>query len=253
MSSGERDALRDEVEVVIRILRRHVRLTDSLGESAAATRAANVLETRVLAMLSQAEPPPDHEDFEALQRRQKNRRRKAEPAPTGEPFAWAYRSICRSGAKSDWYLDRAAPPFGHYEEVQPLYTEQPVGDAVLRGELQALEDFGQHLGTCAVHKRTPAMIDKREWRKCDCGFEAAFSAGSNQKAEITVRCNGCGWSGPPDDCPGTTSYHSDMRCPKCGTTNLDTSEINREWASRGERYGYGDDNFLVAEQRSDNG
>lgn len=31
--------------------------------------------------LSRAEPPPDHNDFEALQRRQKNRRRKAEPAP----------------------------------------------------------------------------------------------------------------------------------------------------------------------------
>jgi len=35
----------------------------------------------VLNALSQAEPPPDHEDFEALQRRHKNRRRKAEPAP----------------------------------------------------------------------------------------------------------------------------------------------------------------------------
>ena len=49
-----------------------------------------------------------------------------------------------------------------------------------REALQALEDFGQHLGTCAVHKRTPAMIDKGEWRKCDCGFEAAFTTRPKQ-------------------------------------------------------------------------
>lgn len=63
---------------------------------------------------------------------------------------------------------------------------------------------------------------------------------------VHVRCldAACGWYGPPEECLATMSVYSDLRCPKCGTTNLDTSEINRAWAAEGKCYGYGDNNSL---------
>ena len=242
----------------------------------------------VLNALSQAEPPPDHEDFEALQRRHKNRRRKAEPVPAG---CWVKDCTELDGHDGD-HLTPAGPVSrlqaaisgdvkkGWRQKAEPAPAGEPDvvwtgaankgdaaflrslarhfvmpspdagnrlldiakaidiehgGDAALREEcdrlqqwvndlqagmyincvycghrygpdsetpavmsevlyahiaecrehplsaaLQALEDFGQHLGTCAIHKRTPAMIDKGEWRKCDCGFEAAFTTRPKQ-------------------------------------------------------------------------
>lgn len=55
-----------------------------------------------------------------------------------------------------------------------------------------------------------------------------------------VKCNECEWTGDADDCPPSLSIYSDLRCPKCGTTNLDTSDVNKKLAD----YGFGDDNSL---------
>ena len=67
-----------------------------------------------------------------------------------------------------------------------------------------------------------------------------------------VRCKQCGWQGDAADAePCLSSYH-DLRCPQCGTSNLDTSGLNKSWAEAGEEYGYGDDNFLQAVPKGGN-
>jgi len=53
-----------------------------------------------------------------------------------------------------------------------------------------------------------------------------------------VRCNHCGFTGTPESFPPALSVYHDMKCPKCGTTNLDTSKVEFDG------YGYGDDNTL---------
>jgi len=58
-----------------------------------------------------------------------------------------------------------------------------------------------------------------------------------------ARCRSCGFEADGGDFDAGGMY-SDLRCPKCGTTNVDTSRINAAWAARGEKYGYGDDNAL---------
>ena len=63
--------------------------------------------------------------------------------------------------------------------------------------------------------------------------------------KTNVRCEQCSHCFHADDGVPTASIYSDMRCPKCNTTNLDTSELNKEWAAEGKSYGYGDDNSLV--------
>lgn len=40
-----------------------------------------------------------------------------------------------------------------------------------------------------------------------------------------------------------TVYH-DLRCPKCYTTAVDSSDTFTEWASQGKVYGYGRNNTL---------
>lgn len=65
--------------------------------------------------------------------------------------------------------------------------------------------------------------------------------------EVTIRCRSCPWAGPPSECPTVASPYHDVRCPKCGTTDLDTSELCAAWAKEGRRYGYGDDNSLRME------
>lgn len=64
------------------------------------------------------------------------------------------------------------------------------------------------------------------------------------EADCWILCKGCGWKGSPDETEPSVSPYHDMSCPKCGTTNLDTSEINKAWAANGDRYGYGDRNSL---------
>lgn len=57
---------------------------------------------------------------------------------------------------------------------------------------------------------------------------------------MTVTCLGCTWSGPAEKCTPALSVYHDLRCPECGTTNLDTSAI----IAADPSYGYGDDNTL---------
>lgn len=59
---------------------------------------------------------------------------------------------------------------------------------------------------------------------------------------MIVKClsNGCRYEGEADEFPGCLSPYHDLRCPKCGTTNLDTSEVAKALSN----YGYGDDNCL---------
>jgi predicted RNA-binding Zn-ribbon protein involved in translation (DUF1610 family) len=60
-----------------------------------------------------------------------------------------------------------------------------------------------------------------------------------------AHCNGCGFEGEADTfnpCP--TAWH-DLRCPSCGTTDINTSAINASWKEEGKIYGYGDDNCLI--------
>lgn len=51
---------------------------------------------------------------------------------------------------------------------------------------------------------------------------------------------GCGYEGHPDTFGGCMTPYHDLRCPKCGTTNVDTSEILKE----DPIYGYGENNCL---------
>lgn len=59
-----------------------------------------------------------------------------------------------------------------------------------------------------------------------------------------IRCKRCGWNGAPHDADVSHSPYHDMKCPVCGTTQIDTSEINKAWAAEGKIYGYGDNNVL---------
>jgi hypothetical protein len=60
----------------------------------------------------------------------------------------------------------------------------------------------------------------------------------------TVICEECSWKGSPDDCGTSSSVYHDLTCPKCGTSNLDTSDLRKEFESQGRKYGYGDHNTL---------
>jgi hypothetical protein len=61
--------------------------------------------------------------------------------------------------------------------------------------------------------------------------------------ELIARCRrkGCEYEGSVDTFKPAMSPYHDMRCPKCGTTNVDTSALK---AALGDDYGYGDRNSL---------
>lgn len=63
------------------------------------------------------------------------------------------------------------------------------------------------------------------------------------------KCSASGFEGDPYSFPATRTAYHDMRCPECGSTNIDTSDINQEWARQGRRYGYGDNNVLDTSPR----
>lgn len=64
-----------------------------------------------------------------------------------------------------------------------------------------------------------------------------------------VSCKQCGWEGDAADAEPNLSPYHDLRCPHCGTTNLDTTGLQQSWAAAGKEYGYGTDNFLQAVKR----
>jgi len=55
----------------------------------------------------------------------------------------------------------------------------------------------------------------------------------------------CNFEGPASMFEMAVNVHHDFCCPKCGTTNIDTSELNIAWEARGEAYGYGDRNTMI--------
>ena len=57
-----------------------------------------------------------------------------------------------------------------------------------------------------------------------------------------IKCFVCDFSGDPEKFDLSISIYHDFYCPECGTSNLDTSELNEEWKQRGEEYSYGDNN-----------
>jgi predicted nucleic-acid-binding Zn-ribbon protein len=57
--------------------------------------------------------------------------------------------------------------------------------------------------------------------------------------DVDVVCLGCGYKGKTETFDSCLSPYHDLRCPKCGTTNLDTSELGKQ-----EGYGYGNGNTL---------
>lgn len=63
----------------------------------------------------------------------------------------------------------------------------------------------------------------------------------SEVSNIEVNCKMCGSSFTPDDAKPCASAYHDLRCPSCGSTNLDTSEILELWAD----YSYGKNNCLV--------
>lgn len=72
--------------------------------------------------------------------------------------------------------------------------------------------------------------------------ELAAAPGSATGERAT--CNGCGFNGHADEYKPCMSAYHDLRCPKCDTTDINTSEINEVWKFQGRTYGYGDDNSL---------
>lgn len=62
---------------------------------------------------------------------------------------------------------------------------------------------------------------------------------------MKARCRECGFAAHPESFDPTPSAYHDLRCPECGTTNIDTSEMK----AADPDYGYGNDNFLEALSR----
>jgi len=59
-----------------------------------------------------------------------------------------------------------------------------------------------------------------------------------------IKCLDCKFSGQTSKFPPCPDTHYDRYCPECGSTNLDTSELNADWKKNGEVYSYGDNNSL---------
>lgn len=53
-----------------------------------------------------------------------------------------------------------------------------------------------------------------------------------------AKCNECGFEGTPEEFNASFSAYHDLKCSKCGTTNIDTTNVDYEG------YGYGDNNCL---------
>lgn len=68
---------------------------------------------------------------------------------------------------------------------------------------------------------------------------------NNDDQPAHVVCNRCSHSDTPDNFDACLSSYHDMRCPKCGGTNIDTSKMAAEWKAAGREYGYGDNNTLI--------
>lgn len=60
-------------------------------------------------------------------------------------------------------------------------------------------------------------------------------------------CNKCDYVSHPKQFGGSLSPYHDLRCPACNSTDIDTSDLNKEIPG----YSYGDDNFLKPQEAPD--
>ena len=60
------------------------------------------------------------------------------------------------------------------------------------------------------------------------------------------KCNrpDCGFEGQPSTFKGSPSLYHDFVCPKCGTTDIDTTDVYEAWLDWGKTYSYGKGNTL---------
>lgn len=59
-----------------------------------------------------------------------------------------------------------------------------------------------------------------------------------------AKCKGCGFEAEVKDFNDCASVYHDVRCPECGTTAVDTSQVNAYYRAAGSTYGWGDENML---------
>jgi predicted nucleic-acid-binding Zn-ribbon protein len=62
------------------------------------------------------------------------------------------------------------------------------------------------------------------------------------KHKVTAKCKRCHYSDTPDFFDASESLYHDLKCPKCGTTDIDTSQISEEFRD----YGFGTNNMMQA-------
>ncbi len=55
---------------------------------------------------------------------------------------------------------------------------------------------------------------------------------------MIATCKACNFRAEPKDFKACLTAYHDLRCPQCGSTNIDTSELNQQM----ENYGWGDNN-----------
>jgi Zn-finger nucleic acid-binding protein len=58
-------------------------------------------------------------------------------------------------------------------------------------------------------------------------------------------CRGCGFKNTEDEFDVSTNVNYEFICPKCGSINIDTSEINKECEECGQIYEYGKNNTII--------
>jgi hypothetical protein len=62
------------------------------------------------------------------------------------------------------------------------------------------------------------------------------------RRKITAKCKRCDYKNTPDLFDASDSPYHDLKCPMCGTTDIDTSLISNEFRD----YGFGTNNLMQA-------
>lgn len=79
---------------------------------------------------------------------------------------------------------------------------------------------------------------------CRCVLPKGFGRRRKERRMPKCQREDCGFEGSADDFHPCFGVYHDMRCPECGTTEVDTEDIFEEWATEGRKYGYGKHNTL---------
>ena len=87
-------------------------------------------------------------------------------------------------------------------------------NAEVRGLREALGDYGQHKGECAVWKRTDAQMMAVEWPACTCGLAKAEAA----RVMEGTPCPECAGTGKVE-VAGESGVNGELTttgpCPRC--------------------------------------